>query len=59
MPIDQLPKYPVIPEIPQSTGIDNLDQEVVEEEEVTWRDLPPPGSLLMRKPSEREWQEFW
>ena len=56
MPIDQLPKYPVIPEIPQSTGIDNLDQEVVEEEEVTWRDLPAPGSLLMRKPSEREWQ---
>jgi len=56
MPIDQLPKYPVIPEIPQSTGIDNLDQEVVEEEEVTWKDLPPPGSLLMRKPTEREWQ---
>jgi len=56
MPIDQLPEYPVIPEIPQSTGIDNLDQEVVEEEQVTWKDLPPPGSLLMRKPSEREWQ---
>ena len=38
---------------PDSTGIDQLDTETVEEE-VTWRDFPPPGALLMRAPTERE-----
>ena len=54
MAIDQLPFDVKIPtnEV-ESTGIDQLDNEVVEEE-VTWRDFPPPGALLMRKPTERE-----
>jgi len=56
MAIDQLPFNVKIPtNEPDSTGIDQLDTETVEEE-VTWRDLPPPGSLLMRKPNKREWQ---
>ena len=54
MAIDQLPFDVKIPtNEPESTGIDQLDTETVEEE-VTWRDLPPPGALLMRAPSERE-----
>ena len=54
MAIDQLPFNVKIPtNEPESTGIDQLDNEVVEEE-VTWKDLPPPGALLMRAPSERE-----
>ena len=56
MAIDQLPFDVKIPtNQPESTGIDQLDTETVEEE-VTWKDLPPPGALLMRKPDEREWQ---
>jgi len=55
MAIDQLPFNVKIPtNEPESTGIDNLDTEVVEEEQVTWRDIPPPGALLMRKPTDRE-----
>ena len=56
MAIDQLPFNVKIPtNEPESTGIDQLDTETVEEE-VTWKDLPAPGALLMRKPNEREWQ---
>ena len=61
MPIDQLPRFPEDPKIPESTGIDQLDTETVEEE-VTWRDFPPPGALLMRAPTDREknsHEEFW
>ena len=53
MPIDQLPRFPEEPKIPESTGINQLDTETVEEE-VTWRDFPPPGALLMRAPTDRE-----
>jgi hypothetical protein len=54
MAIDQLPFNVKIPtNEPESTGIDQLDNQVVEEE-VTWKDFPPPGALLMRAPSERE-----
>ena len=54
MAIDQLPFNVKIPtNEPESTGIDQLDTETVEEE-VTWRDFPPPGALLMRAPTERE-----
>ena len=54
MAIDQLPFNVKIPtNEAESTGIDQLDNEVVEEE-VTWRDFPPPGALLMRAPTERE-----
>ena len=56
MAIDQLPFNVKIPtNEPESTGIDQLDTETVEEE-VTWKDLPAPGELLIRKPNEREWQ---
>ena len=54
MAIDQLPFNVKIPtNEPESTGIDQLDTETVEEE-VTWKDLPAPGELLIRKPNERE-----
>ena len=54
MAIDQLPFDVKIPtNQPESTGIDQLDTETVEEE-VTWKDFPPPGALLMRAPTERE-----
>jgi len=56
MAIDQLPFDVKIPtNEPGTTGIDQLDDETVEEE-VTWKDLPAPGALLMRKPNKREWQ---
>jgi len=56
MAIDQLPFNVKIPtNEPGTTGIDQLDDEVVEEQ-VTSKDLPPPGALLMRKPTNREWQ---
>jgi len=55
MAIDQLPFNVKIPtNEPESTGIDNLDTEVVEEEQVTWKDFPAPGTIFMRKLNERE-----
>ena len=54
MPIDQLSKYPIVPEVPAPTGIDNLNEEVVEEEEVTWKDFPAPGTIFQRNLNERE-----
>ena len=48
MAIDQLPFNVKIPtNEPDSTGIDQLDTETVEEE-VKWKDLPAPGAVLMR-----------
>ena len=53
MPIDQLFKDPIVPEVPAPTGIDNLDEEVVEQE-VTWRDFPAPGTIFQRDLTDRE-----
>ena len=45
MPIDQLSKYPIVPEVPAPTGIDNLDEEVVEEEEPVEEEVKPEGFM--------------